>query len=70
MFDRSEHYFPLSLLFPFCHTHGAYTQTACRILSRSSVLYIPLLAVTTLALLFLVNSVWSSASVTVTYYLF
>jgi hypothetical protein len=32
--------------------------------------HIPLLAVTTLALFFVVNPVWSSASVTLTYYLF
>ena len=33
-------------------------------------LHIPVLAVTTLALFFVVNPVWFSASVTVTYYLF
>jgi len=32
--------------------------------------HIPLLAVTTLALSFVVNPVWFSASVTLTYYLF
>jgi hypothetical protein len=32
--------------------------------------HIPLLAVTTLALFFVVNPVWFSASVTLTYYLF
>ena len=32
--------------------------------------HIPLLAMTTLALLFVVNPVWFSASVTLTYYLF
>jgi hypothetical protein len=68
MFDRSEHSFPLSL-FPFCHTHGAYTQNRMPYLITELSPHIPLLAVTTLALFFVVNSVWFSASVTVTYYL-
>jgi hypothetical protein len=67
MFDRSEHSFPLSL-FPFCHTHGAYTQNRMPYLITELSPHIPLLAVTTLALFFVVNPVWFSASVT--YYLF
>jgi hypothetical protein len=69
MFDRSEQSFPLSF-FPFCHTHGAYTQNRMPYLITELSPHIPLLAVTTLALSFVVNSVWFSASVTVTYYLF
>jgi len=71
IFDRSEHYFPFPLsLFPFCHTHGAYTQNRMPYLITELSPHIPLLAVTTLALFFVVNPVWFSASVTLTYYLF
>jgi hypothetical protein len=69
MFDRSEHSFLLSL-FLFCHTHGAYTQTRMSYLITELSPHIPLLAVATLALVFVVNSVWFSTTVTVTYYLF
>jgi hypothetical protein len=69
MFDRSEHSFPLSL-FPFCHTYGAYTQNRMSYLITELSPHIPLLAVTTLSLFFVVNPVWFGASVTLTYYLF